>query len=770
MTTSELKARRSRMIAIATVASAMWLACPARGQNAAPSPHRPPPRAAADNAVALSPSWTMACAPIDADNACGEGCNRELLAKLAPGRFACLEDAGLLHAFDRKSFPTFEISIEDGPPWRAQRMDRLDAVNATPGAAGDSGAAGHRPSVVAEVGRESICFAQASNSALCGPLAATIAPDTCSKLTEDRWTTCKVRPIPWDNPDFPNFPDPHGPHYFAPWHPQTLPGEVPGDVDKVFFHGVGRLQQQAGGQAADAGAPMLTPAQRRALDLLAWQDFLAINWPANQDGANRRDQIDRSLREVTHYCPTWAGWRRVGEVMRPQDQLPLPWGLNPTTDGKGWVCSAAFDRDPVAMLSATGGRLGVSFGNLHRRALQPDGNVLWDANGSFVVYDTRMNEVLYGDILEKNLFHGDTPRSHLGFEHGTFYRNGRLGLERAETFRQGPVAIKLALRMLTRGEVAEIRNGAARFILAQAPVLALSAEQAFALLRDNRRTACDDADTVTTERRRSDRPTTLELEDFSEGERPVLLHLARAGLLALPDVATPAPPGEEGAMVWGERSLGRLKEAASDVEPDSDQWRALPDCDDQTGCKLGVVAMHIGHKTGTNEQWNWSTFMHREALAEGAGMFQGRDCPQGPIAACNACDEDGTCRTSICRPPAVAPGTRQLNDQVRGLLQGSNFRLLQALAHYDLLGMQWVDSERVKPTASMPEPGYRYARDPEVLLNPLMETFLDPATDAADDCHSCHLRAGWRVKDEQGRSRRIRSELMFFLTHQPQAE
>ncbi len=182
---------------------------------------------------------------------------------------------------------------------------------------------------------------------------------------------------------------------------------------------------------------------------------------------------------------------------------------------------------------------------------------------------------------------------------------------------------------------------------------------------------------------------------------------------------------------------------------------------------LGLVGLHIIHKTQKQPRWIWSTFEHVDNLTK---SFNNPNCPQTPPYTANA---TAPCTTSCCPPntqTAAKPYTeldasgKPLNQPVQvtrvnaieaeadsmnlvfqKLLQGTVW------ANYQLIGTQWVGE-----LGTLPKPPY--------LANTTLETFNQgpvPPTDGpvaypnpsykpfstavSSSCMKCHSVAKTRL-------------------------
>jgi hypothetical protein len=127
--------------------------------------------------------------------------------------------------------------------------------------------------------------------------------------------------------------------------------------------------------------------------------------------------------------------------------------------------------------------------------------------------------------------------------------------------------------------------------------------------------------------------------------------------------------------------------------------------------QLGLVGLHIAHKTASQKKWIWSTFEHVDNVTK---LFNNPQCPQTPSYNPNApvpCTQtccppnsqtaakDAKTHTYVELSPAGKPLNRptqltrvlaitdpQANEQFKALLKGSVWE------NYELVSTQWVDN------------------------------------------------------------------------------
>jgi hypothetical protein len=148
--------------------------------------------------------------------------------------------------------------------------------------------------------------------------------------------------------------------------------------------------------------------------------------------------------------------------------------------------------------------------------------------------------------------------------------------------------------------------------------------------------------------------------------------------------------------------------------------------------EVGLVGLHINHKTLNHPEWIWSTFEHIDnvrgnPLGEGRRSLPSFYNPACPACATNKkpteenglCDATGVCRTQVTRGSAIPADTAALNTQVQHLLRARG----SLWQYYELIGTQYRSPNTGKLT-------------PRVLRNSVMETYLPRS-----NCLGCHGKA-----------------------------
>jgi hypothetical protein len=153
----------------------------------------------------------------------------------------------------------------------------------------------------------------------------------------------------------------------------------------------------------------------------------------------------------------------------------------------------------------------------------------------------------------------------------------------------------------------------------------------------------------------------------------------------------------------------------------------------QNPVKVGLVGLHITHKTPRQQDWLWSTFVQKEITKSfnNSGCLP-KDCPPNVQTAPTPFVELNPSGTPLNKPVqvvGVSPTTAaSLNTTFQGLLQGTPW------AYYSLVSTQWKGGSG--PPVKPPQLG-----------NPVLETFVSITTPYS--CLDCHNTA----KDYPGGSK-----------------
>ena len=167
------------------------------------------------------------------------------------------------------------------------------------------------------------------------------------------------------------------------------------------------------------------------------------------------------------------------------------------------------------------------------------------------------------------------------------------------------------------------------------------------------------------------------------------------------------------------------------------------------GCRwtdVGLVGLHIIHKTETFPQWSWATFEHvdnapdREQVRQGTlrrgyTYFNPR-CPAGnPECQPNTLPAGGdrTQPIQVVRQTPIADDARALNAKVQRMIRRANKN--SVWQYYQLVDVQWPEAGQtitIQRDTPLPLGGPR----PTSIANATLETYVQHTT-----CIDCHRNA-----------------------------
>ncbi|MGO1072420.1 hypothetical protein [Lysobacter sp. CA199] len=168
----------------------------------------------------------------------------------------------------------------------------------------------------------------------------------------------------------------------------------------------------------------------------------------------------------------------------------------------------------------------------------------------------------------------------------------------------------------------------------------------------------------------------------------------------------------------------------------------------QASCKLqtvGLVGLHIAHKTAGEPQWVWSTFEHvdnvpvkGEPIDKSQYNFFNRNCSgscevnEPPARPWNP-NNPHTAPSQIVREIPLTDSTKSLNARYQALL--SKTYPGTVWANYELISTQWP-TNATNPTDPTGNPA------PSFLANATLETYIQgKVPQASSSCMACHNNA-----------------------------
>ena len=172
--------------------------------------------------------------------------------------------------------------------------------------------------------------------------------------------------------------------------PLTDPGCAPLAPPQISCHQPADVE----GQLAQANFNT----RQRAANLYAWQQFIALHWPA---AATHPGQPDPAKRLDASGPRVWETWRDVGTLFLPNGTDPGPWDQVPALPE---VCVAAGVSKVLHRTAKVDDLLDAMVQPTGADATRPP--ILTDQAGRAVYFDIRMNQVSYDYVRAQGLFNG----------------------------------------------------------------------------------------------------------------------------------------------------------------------------------------------------------------------------------------------------------------------------------------------------------------------------------------------------------------------------
>ncbi|MBN3861136.1 cytochrome C [Pseudomonas frederiksbergensis] len=386
--------------------------------------------------------------------------------------------------------------------------------------------------------------------------------------------------------------------------------------------------------------PVSLPSLQANFDDLSWQTFIALNWPALDNG----DPDTGTPIGKQDGATVWESWKESYQIFRAKGQTPLPWNAPATL--------------PEACKSLKPGRLLQQMGKVPDvldEFIQPfESGPLVDQNGVYTRNEIVVNQSMFDGIVNNGLysiegqqkFFAANPSNAVAFSCGS-----------AETKQVGAVMVKASWKVLGPND------------------------------------------------RR---------EDF---------HAVDA-LVYTPGNSDP--------------SHGPIVEESCVAEP------------------VGLVGLHIVHKTANAAQWVWSTFEHVKNVPEKSTPPAQR---VGPYLFYNANSKSEVNQppprpwnpavkatpSQIERDAPLTDATKTLNSTYQALLRTVNPQ--SVWANYQLISTQWP-SAPPQPNCQILATNPLGSPAPLFLANATLETYIQGTVpQTSSSCMACHGNAATHVTE-----------------------
>jgi hypothetical protein len=171
--------------------------------------------------------------------------------------------------------------------------------------------------------------------------------------------------------------------------------------------------------------------------------------------------------------------------------------------------------------------------------------------------------------------------------------------------------------------------------------------------------------------------------------------------------------------------------------------------------KLGLVGLHIIHKTPSTPQFIWATFEHVDLAPETSTcisdkvdwlLYNPENCETTPNVAPNPKTQSLTDPSQIIKDPVASPqkDAMNLNSYVHTLIKAQN--PTSVFQYYKLVGSQWPAGAVADGDNNTYTPLEDGGKTPIVLTNVSMESYVQKLS-----CLTCHVGAGVTKKLPNGK-------------------
>src|SRR4029078_3741779 len=131
----------------------------------------------------------------------------------------------------------------------------------------------------------------------------------------------------------------------------------------------------------------------------AWQQFVALNWPA---ASGQRGMPDTTKTIGQPGNVVWHTWKTPDEIFYPAGQTPPPWnqygGQLPPQCASAGVSSTSFVLQRTSKVPAGLDNAAIQL------AKEAVGGTLTDQHGNLARFEVRLNQTIFNDILSRQLY------------------------------------------------------------------------------------------------------------------------------------------------------------------------------------------------------------------------------------------------------------------------------------------------------------------------------------------------------------------------------
>jgi hypothetical protein len=182
-------------------------------------------------------------------------------------------------------------------------------------------------------------------------------------------------------------------------------------------------------QITSTGNPVTLESLQHDFDVLSWQSFIALNWPANADGTPKKNV---TFGEDESGLTVWQSWKSSREIFLPNGQKPDAWG---EVENIPVVCDSISAEDlKKGIITLT--QVGKTPNVLDESGEPFQTGPLIDQNGNYTRYEILTNEVMFDYIVDNKLYNQEGQKA--------FGKDANFPFSNPKTGKEGAIMVKAA--------------------------------------------------------------------------------------------------------------------------------------------------------------------------------------------------------------------------------------------------------------------------------------------------------------------------------------
>lgn len=164
-------------------------------------------------------------------------------------------------------------------------------------------------------------------------------------------------------------------------------------------------------------------------DVLSWESFIALNWPANKDGTPKNKL---TIGENESGLTVWQSWKSSREIFLPNGKKPNKWGKS---ENLPVVCDS-ISKEDLEKRIITLTQVGKTPNVLDESGEPFQTGPLIDQNGNYTRYEILSNQVMFDYIVDNELYSRKGQK--------TFSKDADFPFSNPDKGKEGAIMVKAA--------------------------------------------------------------------------------------------------------------------------------------------------------------------------------------------------------------------------------------------------------------------------------------------------------------------------------------